>query len=255
MLYRLLVALLQPMPALFFGSAVGAVWMGWKHRDRRRFLAWLSIPWIGLYLYCTPVAAYLAGGTLEWQNPPRKTPASGEPIVVLGAGVRPPDAIRRRAVLRPASIYRCLHGAELYHEAPTSLVIVCGGKPNPKVPGPPSADVMCQLLIDLGVDREHIVVQRESRTTYEDALYTAKILGQRDIQSAILVTDAIHMPRSLHCFRAQGIRVTPSGCRYRATTLLPTIAFFLPHADAVEVNEEVVHEWLGLLWYWIKGRL
>ena len=52
-----------------------------------------------------------------------------------------------------------------------------------------------------------------------------------------------------------GILVVPAGCRYRATEFFWTVFNFLPSAGAANSNQEVIHEWMGLAWYWLKGRI
>jgi hypothetical protein len=78
-------------------------------------------------------------------------PADARAIVVLGAGVVPPDGPRDRAELDHDSTLRCQHAARLYHQGRPCKVVVSGGKVDPDEPGPPVARVMADFLIQLGV--------------------------------------------------------------------------------------------------------
>ncbi len=59
------------------------------------------------------------------------------------------------------------------------------------------------------------------------------------------------MLRAQKSFEKQGISVMPAPCCF-----LPVYAFdrndFLPGARAINWNERLVHEWAGLMWYWLR---
>jgi hypothetical protein len=63
------------------------------------------------------------------------------------------------------------------------------------------------------------------------------------------------MPRAVRCFRKQGLVVTPSPCRHRATEFCFCAASLLPDPRAAAACAEAAHEWLGLAWYWLCGRI
>jgi hypothetical protein len=63
------------------------------------------------------------------------------------------------------------------------------------------------------------------------------------------------MRRAAACFEKQGIKVVASSCRYRATRLRWTLETFLPDPSAARGVREAWHEWLGIAWYWLSGRI
>jgi uncharacterized SAM-binding protein YcdF (DUF218 family) len=114
---------------------------------------------------------------------------------------------------------------------------------------------MRNFLLQLGVVAEDILLEDRSRTTYENALYSSDILRQRGLTLAVLVTDANSLLRAELCFRKQGIAVVPCGCYYRATHFDAALSDFLPNPASMGQLELVVHEWLGLAWYQLNGRI
>lgn len=81
-----------------------------------------------------------------------------------------------------------------------------------------------------------------SRTTYENAEYTAKLLRPQGIQRILLVTDTPHMLRSFLTFRGFGFQVTP-----------------VPSSSLETLNQRnrarlVLREYLGLASYGLLGR-
>jgi len=61
----------------------------------------------------------------------------------------------------------------------------------------------------------------------------------------LLVTSAVHMPRSMACFRAPGWEVTP----YPADFSRGPEAFHFGLVDNLADLDEAVHEWAGLVFY------
>lgn len=114
---------------------------------------------------------------------------------------------------------------------------------------------MRDFLGDRGIDEADLIVEDRSRTTHENAVECRRILESRRIRKVVLVTDATHMLRALGCFRKQGIEAVPSACAHRATQFPWGLSDFLPSVNAVPNHELVLHEWLGLAWYWLRGYL
>jgi uncharacterized SAM-binding protein YcdF (DUF218 family) len=254
--YRSLVDLLQPYPLLFLvaGLALVALWR--KCREARGRLAVLTLAFAGLALLSTPAVSHLALGSLEWQYPPREQrPADVEVIVVLSGGVIPPGATRGRAELDEDTIRRCLHAARLYHQGLPCPVLVSGGKVDPDSEGPPGAHLMRDFLVQLGVKESDVLVEDASRTTYENAVESVKVLNARGLRRALLVTDAADLFRAVHCFRKQGAEPVASASWYRATRLEGSLCDYLPSPGAAGGCQRAWHEWLGVLWYRLRDRI
>jgi uncharacterized SAM-binding protein YcdF (DUF218 family) len=216
----------------------------------------VTAPVVGLVALSTPGLAYLLHGSLEWQYPPLDVlPADAQAIVVLGAGVNPAPGDGLHADLDADSIRRCLHAAALYRSAKGCPVVLSGGKTERDSSEPAVAEVMRDFMVRLGVDTSDLIVEGDSRTTYENAVECRKLLEQHHLTRVVLVTEAVHMPRAMRCFRKQGMDPTASPCNYQATRFGGTLPELLPCPDAAEDSQEAAHEWLGIAWYWACGRI
>ena len=253
----------------FFADLVGPLSLGflclfaatallWRKRcGRRRRLAWMSV-FLGLLaLSCTNLVGYPAAGSLEWMySADPAWPDRAEAIVVLGSGIIVAGSGDEMQVeLDGVSMFRCLRAVEVYRKSGPCPIIVSGGKVLPTAPGPPMAEPMRDFLVKLGVSPSDIVVESDSRTTYENAIYSRKLLKEMDINRVVLVTDAAHMYRSLRCFRALGVDVTPAVCNCRAVTFQWSPSNFLPSSGGARKVETACHEWAGIAWYWLRGRI
>ena len=75
------------------------------------------------------------------------------------------------------------------------------------------------------------------------------------LRGYVLVTDAAHMRRSLAVFRATGLEVIPAPCNYFAGRFRWSPQMLLPASGALDNVDYAAHEWLGLAWYRLHGRL
>jgi uncharacterized SAM-binding protein YcdF (DUF218 family) len=114
---------------------------------------------------------------------------------------------------------------------------------------------MADFLVQHGVDETDLLLEEGSKTTYENAVEVAKLLRQKDIEQVALVTDAAHLLRGVLCFETQGIRVVPIGALYGASEFAWELNSFLPSPAAADAVNRAFHEWLGLFWYWMHGRI
>ena len=110
-----------------------------------------------------------------------------------------------------------------------------GGALDPTGPIPPVAPVMRDCLLKLGVADADVIVEPTARTTFENPVETSPaILKARNLRRVVLVTEAVHMPRALKCFRKQGIDAEPAACFHRATEFKWKLETFTPSPGAAE---------------------
>ncbi|OZA07279.1 MAG: hypothetical protein B7Y05_20350 [Polynucleobacter sp. 24-46-87] len=105
--------------------------------------------------------------------------------------------------------------------------------------------------------------EKQSRNTYENVLYMKPmILGleAKGINGEVLtpkpwllITSASHMYRSLQIFQKQGIEVIPVPVDYQTAHKLRWTTFDLE--DGAQNWNKLVHEVIGLLAYWMTGKI
>jgi uncharacterized SAM-binding protein YcdF (DUF218 family) len=126
----------------------------------------------------------------------RKQARSFDAIVVLGAalgaGGGPGAAIRRRVA----------EGLRRLEAGAAPVLLLSGGKGDG---GPAEAEVMAGLARAAGVPEARLILENESRSTLENAHHSARLMRARGWTRALVVTDAVHLPRALLAFRAAGI--------------------------------------------------
>ena len=255
-MYYLIVSLLEPLPLLLLFLGAALLLMRLVSDSRPRLFSFAVLSYVALVILSLPLVAYFVLGTLEWQYDPQKPiPTDRKAIVVLSGHL---NEVYQESdmVLGEDSLYRCLKAIRLYQLGPPCPIIVSGGKVLKSDPGLSLAEAMRDFLLEQGIPAEDIILESESRSTYENAVYSAELIREHNIEAPImLVTDAIHLPRSALCFKKQGIEVVPVGCRYHPIDLDWEIKSVIPSVGALDNIRNATHEWLGMAWYRLHGRI
>lgn len=206
---------------------------------------------ISLFLWAWSPFAWLTAWTLESGYPVQHFPA-GQPdaIVVLSSDIYQPDASMPEPVAENHTYLRCRYAAWLYKNWRSVPVIATGGP----FDGSSVAQVMKRVLVEEGVPADMVSTEDRSTSTYENAVFTAAILRSRNVRHVAVVTEAFHMLRADRCFRKQGLIVTPAPCAYRTLGLRMDAVHLIPGAKAVSYNDDVLHEWIGLILYKLSGK-
>ncbi|MBS0015634.1 MAG: YdcF family protein [Arthrospira sp. SH-MAG29] len=201
--------------------------------------------------------------SLEWQNIPAGELPSGGAIVVLGGATRPQISPRPWVdVLESGD--RILHGSMLYKQGKAPWLIMSGGRINWRGERSiPESEDMATIAEEMGVPAAAILQDPDSLNTYENAVNVKQILQDRDIQDPILlVTSAIHMPRSLKIFEKLEIEVIPAPTDFLISSeevaliennWREAILRLIPDAYAVERTTKAIKEYIGAWVYGLRG--
>ncbi|MCA9226232.1 MAG: YdcF family protein [Planctomycetales bacterium] len=255
MIYTTIVKLMQPYPLLMLLTVLALVRLWWRVPEARRATLWVALP-LGLFIaHSTTVVTHQVARMLEEPYPYLKAPPeNAQAIVVLGAGVYPADEVVPVAWIGERATFRCLEAARLYHAGRARPVLVSGGIVDPTLDAPSEAELMRDLLIRLGVPDNDILLESASTDTWSNAVASSRRLKEAAIEEVVLVTDATHMGRAVRCFESQALRVTPAASDYETAGFLNRPQDYLPSVDAAETSEEVFHEWLGTIVFWLQGK-
>ncbi len=247
-LITLLIAL-----ALYFG----------KHETFRKLALGLSL--LVLFVCGNRWVAYSGAKSLEWQYLPLAEIPQAEAIVVLGGATMAAEYPRSGVEVNGAAD-RVLYAAQLYQEGKAPLIISSGGSIEWQQEGQSTPSLeMAQLLMRFGVPENAIVLQTRSYNTHEDAVYSTEILKEMGIKKIILVTSAMHMPRSAALFLHEGLEVIPAPTDYRITQSIwddlwkfefpSTLLNLIPSESNISLTTNVMKEYIGLLVYRLQGWL
>lgn len=223
-----------------------------SHRGVRILSATLGA---ALYLLASPLVAIWSTQSLEGLVPrvTHQELETARAIVVLAGGFRRGPGGRGELALDTVS--RCLHAATVYRALGSRPVVVSGGLLASGPANIPVARGMRDFLVELGVAGSDIIEEGRSSTTYENAAETRRLLAEKGLDRIALVTSSTHLPRSTAVFEGQGFTVIPAGSGYSNQDAPWRAVDLLPSASAADAVNRVAHEWVGLAWYRLRGRL
>mgnify|MGYP001202589768 CR=1 FL=1 len=152
---------------------------------------------------------------------------------------------------------RFLNAYELYRSGKIRKLLLTGGSGDLLQQQPSEALEMKKFLTRIGVPEEDIIIEPDSRNTYENAVFTKKILDEKYPGArCLLMTSAWHIRRSEGCYRKAGVDFVPYSVDFLTekdrwapeNTLIPDRTCFY-------LWELLIKEWIGYAAYWAKGYL
>jgi uncharacterized SAM-binding protein YcdF (DUF218 family) len=204
----------------------------------------------GLLTLCTGFGAELLSAPLEQRFAPLQSArgSGAQAIVVLGGG-RTPRAPEYGDQDIPSTIAlgRLRYAARLHRE--TGLpVLVTGGSPG----GSPESEAVLMARVlrdDFSVPVKWL--ETRSDNTAQNALFSAQLLKQANVQKVLLVTDAVHMPRAEWVFAQTGLTVVaaPTALSGRQTFSFLSL---VPSGAGLMRSHYAMHEWVGMAWYRLR---
>jgi uncharacterized SAM-binding protein YcdF (DUF218 family) len=169
-------------------------------------------------------------------------------IVVLG-GDHVADPLKpATSQLRPTAMVRVVEAVRIYRELPGSRLVFSGGPVTD-----PESEVMASVARGLGVSDQDIDLESAAMDTEEEARLLQPMLGS---ERFILVTSAAHLPRSMALFQKLNMNPIPAPAGYLALRRQGVNAYsFFPDPDSLIKWGVVIHEYLGMGWSKLRGRI
>ncbi len=202
--------------------------------------------------------------SLEWRYPDSLDLPEAEAIVVLGGAIRPQLPPRPWIEVAEEGD-RVLHGARLYLAGKAPLLVFSGGRITwGQGQTRSEAADMAELAGALGVPASAILLEPASLNTFENAAYTKALLAERGIEQILLVTSALHMPRSLAIFTKQGFEATPAPTDFHvvrdplnldSNTWQGRTLGLVPQTENLHYLTRALKEYVGIVIYWLRGWL
>ncbi len=179
--------------------------------------------------------------------------ASPHGIVVLGGAISPDVSAAREDIALNEAAERMTAIARLAREHPRARIVFTGGSGR-LFKGASEADFVASLFESFGIPRDRIVLENRARNTVENAVLTKALVQPKPAERWLLVTSAHHMPRSVGIFRKAGFPVEAHPVDFRTRGSADLAGPFGSLASGLARTDAAMHEWAGLVVYWLMGR-
>lgn len=227
-------------------------------QNRLIVLAFLLL-WLGGNQWVTMTFAR----SLEHQYLPATELPESEVIVILGGSTRAFTYPRPIVEVNEAGD-RLLYGGWLYKQGKAPNILVSGGGISWLDDTILSeAERMVRVLSMMSIPEEVIWLETRSRNTEENARFTRELLEPKGIKQILLVTSAMHMPRSVMLFENEGFEVIPAPTDFISEPLptydnggdmlARTFVDLIPNSENLEITTRALKEYIGMLFYRLQG--
>ena len=229
---------------------------------------WASLS-VGLSILAAAVLILFSNGwvagrlarSLEWRYLPNEEMPVADAIVLLGGATRAAVYPRSMTEMNEAGD-RLLQAVRLYRDGKAPLIIASGGAIDWLGSATPEADGMLEILEFMDIPPDSIIVESSARNTYENALRVREIADDLGIERVLLVTSALHTPRSVGIFEKQGFTVVPAPTDFLVTrgdasaataSVGARIYHLVSDAQYLALSTKALKEYLGIAVYRLRG--
>ena len=151
---------------------------------------------------------------------------------------------------------RLIYFASLAGDYPEADLIFSGGNASLDRSRTTESAALSSHLKLYNIEMDRVKFENRSRNTYENAVFSAKFITSSgsNKENWVLITTAFHMPRSVGSFCKQGIKVIPYPVDHHTTSgeLFPEFQF--DFMGNLRILDQAIHEWGGLLAYYITKK-
>jgi uncharacterized SAM-binding protein YcdF (DUF218 family) len=238
--------LLPPTPWLLMLLAVLIFWR--RHWARKLLL----LTFLLIFALHSGLVNYALRYPLESRYPPLLDPRAVpyDAIVVLTGSMTAPEGLIPFSTIGEHMFRRLEEAWRLYRIQPRPIIL-SGGHVNPFTPDNDENRIGRDYLIRWGVPKHHVIGEGKSRDTFESAVEVQKLLKERGWKRYLLVTSALHMPRSMLAFAARAPEPIPAPGDYSLGKFHINPLAFFPGEGAAHRIYATVHEYMGVAnYYW-----
>jgi uncharacterized SAM-binding protein YcdF (DUF218 family) len=226
--------------------------------------------WTDAFLLAAIASLWIGGNSrvarglvrsLERRHLPDGELPQADAILLLGGGNLARRYSRSRLGVGGAGD-RVLYAGWLYQQGHAPYILATGGNlPWSGAPSSPAAAMRAVLAL-MGVPESAVQLEEESANTYESSRACHELLEARAAKTVLLVTSAIHMPRSVKLFEKKGVRVIPAPTDFSVPDdepsggkpqMIPILTELLPNVRSLDLTTGALKEYLGTLVYRLRG--
>lgn len=220
---------------------------------------WIFIPLIiaNWFVMAYPLTDSLLSPLESLFSKPIPLPQHIDGIIVLGGGEKFKQSLSWHTQELGDAGDRFIGAAILAKQFPDVPIIYSGGS-NLLRPvqngqyGQNETNIAQMLLTAIGISKDRLIIESESRNTAENFLFLKPKLPKLN-GSYLLVTSAFHMPRAVGVARKLDINVIPYPVDYM-TNNKQLRQWDFDYIGHLEILDLAWHEWLGLTVYYWMGK-
>jgi uncharacterized SAM-binding protein YcdF (DUF218 family) len=195
----------------------------------------------------------------RWEPKPRDF--STMPVYKLGVvltGVTHSNKLPKDRTFFARGADRATQTVQLYKLGIIKKILVSGGVGLNPVHPLSEAESLRDFMLFAGVKEEDIIIETKAKNTYENAVFSEKIINSHKMylnsEQLLLITSAFHMKRASACFAKVGLYPDTFPVDYYGKKPKANFqSIFQPSQHAILVWHKIIKEWVGIIVYTMVG--
>ena len=148
---------------------------------------------------------------------------------------------------------RLFYTMKLYKLGKINKIVISGGNGQLINEGYMESNWSKDFLVDFGIPEDDIIIENKSRNTWENALYTYRLIKPNTDNRLLLITSGWHMKRATFCFNKNHIQIDPFPTDFTKNKINLNLEYLLlPNASSYEKWDILIKEIIGNLVYRIR---
>lgn len=200
-----------------------------------------------------PIGRYLIFNIEKEYHSFINIPNQVDGILILGGATFPSLFREYGQISLNGSAERLVESVEIINKFKKAKIIFSGGSGVVNRPDLGHSQVAKSFYNKIGIDKNRILFEDDSRNTYENIIFSKKIANPKNNETWLLITSAYHMKRALLVAQKNNWNIIPYAVDFknlRDFKLTPNLNLL----SNLNSFQEASHEWLGLLYYYLMGR-
>jgi uncharacterized SAM-binding protein YcdF (DUF218 family) len=246
--------LAEPLAVIWLVMVFGVSRLIW--RRQWRCAVWMGTPVLLIFLIgSTPLVNVIVGRAESAYAPTDiRNLAEADAVVALGGGYYLSEYDTFGFSLRSGAS-RLLTAAELVRQGKAKALVLGGSVPFEGKADRVGTSLVQNWVLTSGLTTVAVTNLGLCANTHDEALRFKELKAEKGWRRVILVTSALHMPRALAVFAAQGITTVPVACDFQAYGVPSVKGSFSPFPRQIrfDVLYFYLHEKIGWWEYRAKG--
>ena len=233
-----------------FVAGIALLWTRWRNLGRR-LLAVLAA--VAVIIAVFPIGTWMIV-PLENRFPQiREIPDSVVGVITLGGAVNQFMTVARDQTSLSGGVERLTEFVAIARRRPELRLVYTGGSGALARQDLKETLVARRLFSEIGFDPARVLYEDQSRNTHENAVMTHALIRPGPDETWVLITSAMHMPRSVGVFRKAGWKVLPYPVDFK-TDGTGRHRYFRGLSSGFGKLGTAIKEWVGLIAYRVLGR-
>lgn len=174
-------------------------------------------------------------------------------IVVLGSGHYTSNDYPITSQIGSVSLIRLTEGLRLHHSLPGSQLVLMGGMIHKDLY---SSDITMNLMESTGIVPDSVTTLVGGLNTEEEANLVRELMLTYPKNPLILVSSASHMKRSMLLFRKAGLDPIAAPTNFQIMgSPYSKAEYFLWDVEKLTISHIAMHEYVGIVWAKLRGRI